>query len=264
MVIVLSPHLDDAVFSAWHVLISADQVEVINIFAGVPECGFVTPLDRAHGAEESAAWVERRRAEDRAVLASIGRSVRNLDLLDVAYRAEAMGLTAKGGEPAVDDFVATVAAQPALAVAPEELRSTIVAALPAGSTIYAPVGIGGHPDHVAVRKVAVLLAGEGWTVRLYADSPYFARWGLPSWLGSKHNPDADAYIDRVLHSAAPRPLELHRNDVELSDSEVDHKIEATRRYVTEFAFIDADFAGKSSDAEIMRHEVWWDVRRTDS
>src|SRR5687767_13836644 len=70
--LVLSPHLDDAVFSAWHVLARGADVLVATVFAGVPQPGFVTSLDRAHGAVESAAWVERRRVEDRDVVALTG------------------------------------------------------------------------------------------------------------------------------------------------------------------------------------------------
>lgn len=264
MVVILSPHPDDAVFSAWHVLAAGDQVDVINVFAGIPEPGFVTPLDQAHGADESAAWVQRRLAEDRDVLASLGRRAHNLDFLDVAYRAEAMWRTSSGPAPAAEGFVASVAGKPELAVALEELRSAIVELLPTAATIYAPVGIGGHPDHLAVGKVAVLLAREGWTVRLYADSPYFARRGLPSWLGSKPNPETDAYIAAALHSAAPPPFELRGSVFALSRLEVERKIAAAQGYLTEFSFIDADFEGKSSDAEIMRYEVCWQVQSTDS
>src|SRR3954453_14134030 len=99
MIVILSPHPDDAVFSAWHVLTSTGEAEIVNVFSGIPEPGFVTALDLAHGAEESAAWMRRRRAEDRVVLDSIGRFVRNLDFLDVAYRAEAMSRTSHCERP---------------------------------------------------------------------------------------------------------------------------------------------------------------------
>jgi hypothetical protein len=34
--VILSPHLDDAVLSCWHLLTGPGEVEVINVFAGVP------------------------------------------------------------------------------------------------------------------------------------------------------------------------------------------------------------------------------------
>jgi hypothetical protein len=43
-VVIFSLHLDDAVFSCWHVLDSERAVSVMNVFAGVPPPG--TPLTR--------------------------------------------------------------------------------------------------------------------------------------------------------------------------------------------------------------------------
>src|SRR3954468_1605952 len=36
---ILSPHLDDAVLSCWHVLTGPGEVAVVNVFAGVPPAG---------------------------------------------------------------------------------------------------------------------------------------------------------------------------------------------------------------------------------
>ncbi len=36
---ILSPHLDDAVLSCWHLLEQPGELIVINVFAGVPEDG---------------------------------------------------------------------------------------------------------------------------------------------------------------------------------------------------------------------------------
>ena len=38
-VVILSPHLDDAVLSCWHVLSGPADVRVINLFAGLPALG---------------------------------------------------------------------------------------------------------------------------------------------------------------------------------------------------------------------------------
>ena len=39
MKVVLSPHLDDAVLSCWHVLGREGDVRVVNVFTGSPEDG---------------------------------------------------------------------------------------------------------------------------------------------------------------------------------------------------------------------------------
>src|SRR5690242_15664601 len=85
--VVLSPHPDDAVLSTWHALVAGRDVRVVTVFDGVPRRGFVTSLDRARGAVESAALMRQRRDDDRAALALAGRRPIHGDLLDVDYRA---------------------------------------------------------------------------------------------------------------------------------------------------------------------------------
>ncbi len=43
--VILSPHFDDAVLSCWHVLASAGEVLVVNVFAGEPPAGALGGLD---------------------------------------------------------------------------------------------------------------------------------------------------------------------------------------------------------------------------
>ena len=72
-IVVLSPHLDDAVLSCWHVLTKPGQLTVINVFTGVP-AGLSAPAwwDQYTGATESAERVRERIEEDRRALALVG------------------------------------------------------------------------------------------------------------------------------------------------------------------------------------------------
>ena len=47
--VILSPHFDDAVLSCWHLLASAGEVLVVNVFAGEPPAGTLGWWDRARG-----------------------------------------------------------------------------------------------------------------------------------------------------------------------------------------------------------------------
>ena len=230
-VLILSPHLDDAAFSVWHVVAGSSDVTVLSVFAGVPEEGFVTPLDRSHGAVESAAWVRRRRREDIDALGQTGAAVVHLDLLDGQYR----------GRP----------------IRPEELTTAIDGRLRPDGIIYAPLGVGGHPDHRAVARCAVQLHRSGHDVRLFADTPYYLRHGLPSWLGRRPNPKADDQITDALAELRIDAAEAARSVTVLQRAVVDDKLRALRCYITEFDPIDEDFRGVPSDAELMRHEVHW-------
>ena len=86
-VAILSPHLDDAVLSCWHVLTQPGDVVIVNVFAGVP-ASLDAPAwwDRYTGATDSSERVRERIEEDRKALALTGRTAVNLDLLDEQYR----------------------------------------------------------------------------------------------------------------------------------------------------------------------------------
>jgi hypothetical protein len=86
-IVVLSPHLDDAVLSCWHVLTAPGEVRVMTVFAGVPtEMTAPAWWDRYTGATDSAERVRERIEEDRRALALAGRMAVNLSFLDEQYR----------------------------------------------------------------------------------------------------------------------------------------------------------------------------------
>lgn len=210
--VILSPHLDDAVWSCFAILSGDAPVEVATIFAGIPpaEPGW---WDRQCGITDSAEHVRNRRAEDTAVLASLGRHARHLPLLDDQYRD---------------------APVPAERVVEELVRE-----LPAVSRAYAPGGIGDHPDHLIGRDAGLLLARLGVPTTLYADYCYCTREGWPTWVAENGRPEADEQWRRVLGAALgdriARP-DVHR----LSEPQSEAKLAAMRGYVTQFENIEAE------------------------
>ena len=88
-VIVLSPHLDDAVFNCWRTINEADDdVTVLGIFAGLPEAGTSRLWDRLCGQSNSRQMVLKRRQEDKLALLNTKASIIHLDFLDNQYRSE--------------------------------------------------------------------------------------------------------------------------------------------------------------------------------
>lgn len=158
--VVISPHLDDAVFSCG-TLIAAQAVArqrplIVTVCAGVPDGDFVTQLDQAAGFATSREAVLRRREEDLEAAAILGADVRHLDVLDGQYDR--------------DD--------------PLDRRNAIRAALDTVETlgpfeVLAPVGIR-HADHGLVAAACADFAD--W---LYEELPYRVLWpdmrpdGLP-------------------------------------------------------------------------------------
>jgi len=157
-ILVLSPHLDDAILSAWTVVGGAQEVVVVNVFAGVPGPGPVPRWDAVAGARDRSAHVRARLEEDRAALALAGRSAVYLDLLDRHYRTDELDAA--------------------------QVSTAVGAVLPtAASAVWAPAGIGLHEDHLLVRAVAFDLHERiGVPLTLYAELPYAARFGWPGWV----------------------------------------------------------------------------------
>lgn len=156
-VVVVSPHLDDAVLSAWLVLQSRPRVRVVSCFAGVPP----TRTSRGHwdvttGASPGRSAVEIRRAEDLSALALSGSEPVHLDLLDAQYRS------GQGGTNHVVDDLTRVL-RPHLAEASE---------------VWLPAGLGNHIDHVAARRASLAATAPGQRRYVYADLPYA---GQPAW-----------------------------------------------------------------------------------
>lgn len=83
-VLVLSPHLDDAIFSAW-ALISTRPTHVWTVFAGSPEPAVSTDWDRSCGFSSSDETLAARRREDLAAFADTDATVRHLTALDGPY-----------------------------------------------------------------------------------------------------------------------------------------------------------------------------------
>ena len=235
--VVLSPHLDDAVLSAWSVVGDAGAAEVVNVFAGVPEAGPPPRWDRLAGAESRRAHMEARLEEDRAALARAGRSAVYLPFLDRHYRSAA---------PDAD-----------------QLAEAIDAAVAAASLVYAPAGIGGHEDHVVVRDIALALGRRGgMPVRLYAELPYAIRFGWPAWVtGEAGDADeaADLDWDAYLSSIPLPPSALTARVRRFDDAQMEAKLTAMKRYRTQFRLLNQSPFGVLEHPLVLPWEVAWSV-----
>jgi LmbE family N-acetylglucosaminyl deacetylase len=208
---VLSPHLDDAVWACFSLLIGEEPLVVATAFAGIPSgTGW---WDERCGITDSAGHVRKRMAEDRAVLASLGRDAVHLPLLDGQYRDDGLD--------------------------PAEIVSELTNAIPATSRVYAWAGIGDHPDHELVRDAGLAVARSGVPVTLVTDYCYSTRHGWPTWVEEPGSTAADAQWERAIGAAVGEALR-HPRVRRLTEAESDRKLAAMRGYVTQYEHIEAE------------------------
>jgi LmbE family N-acetylglucosaminyl deacetylase len=232
MIVILSPHPDDAVLSLWHLLDGDGDVRIVNVFGGSPDKPRGDEWwDRLTGAEDSAARMAERHAEDRAALARAGREPVNLRQLDGQYR---------DAEPELGPIVRLIAN-----AAPE-------------GVLLAPAALDRHRDHLIVRAAALALRDEGRDAALYADVPHATLFGWPAWVtGSEPNPllRPEAHWDVALRGAGLSPDALSPEVHRLDDAAVERKRTAVAEYRTQIPALEAQF-GALTD-EVLGHEVSW-------
>jgi LmbE family N-acetylglucosaminyl deacetylase len=163
-VLVISPHLDDAVLSCAHLCTAAAEALVVTVFAGVPSryAAAVSAWDSSCGFEPGDDVVAKRREEDLAALQALGAAERYFDYLDVQYRT-GNEYGHDGRDYTVDEIA-------------DRLRAVIAEWNP--TTIAFPLALG-HPDHVLACSAALSIEashdGRAWLG--YAEFPYV--WQLP-------------------------------------------------------------------------------------
>lgn len=143
-VLVISPHLDDAVYSAGAAVSAFDDAVVVTMLAGRPDPPQHTEWDRSTGFASSTEALDVRRAEDEKAVSVLGAHAVHLDFLDQQYG---------GADPA------------ALTRAVEEQIERHRPDL-----VLGPLGVK-HADHKLVRN-SVLGARIPIALWMYADLPY--------------------------------------------------------------------------------------------
>jgi LmbE family N-acetylglucosaminyl deacetylase len=231
--VILSPHLDDAVFSCWHLLESPRAIRVLNVFAGPPPPGTQLPRwDRITGARDPVTRVLRRIEEDRAALALVGCEPTNLPFVEAQYRK---------GHPTLDEV---------LPVIREHVTD--------GPEVFAPAGIGNHAAHLLIREAALELAGDGLTVSFYAEIPYATEFGWPAWVTDRDPApflDVDAAWSEAIDPIVQAGYEPKA--VTLDEQAQRRKVEAMETYLTQFAALEAGGQRRLTHPELVRHEVVW-------
>jgi LmbE family N-acetylglucosaminyl deacetylase len=167
--IYLSPHLDDAIFSAGGGIHEQTQsgipTEIWTIMSGCPKnihlTDFAKGLHKQWGVSSAEESLKIRRLENERAARIVGAKITYFDFIDSMYRCGPQGqplYTSSFTQPHKSDLYL-----------PEEIAKSISAGLDQEDILVCPLAIGGHIDHVIVRKAAELL---NRSLLYMADIPY--------------------------------------------------------------------------------------------
>jgi LmbE family N-acetylglucosaminyl deacetylase len=154
--LVISPHLDDAVLSCAGALMHSTDAVAATLLAGTPADSLpLTDWDQRCGYTSASQAMQARRREDQAALSRLGAGSRHLDFLDAQYAPT----------HDVEDLATAI-------------QMLVKETLPA--TILVPLGLF-HSDHLLVHDAAMRVCSRGRGARhwlCYEDSPYARKPGL--------------------------------------------------------------------------------------
>jgi len=169
--IYLSPHLDDAVFSAGGLIYEQSRaglpVEIWTFMCGYPSgpegevSQFAQLLHSLWGFSSTEEAIRMRREEDKRAAAILGVDTLHLNFLDCIYRRGTNG-----------DWLYSevfVPPHPEDAGVPAQIAGTISARLNPDDVLVCPLSLGSHVDHVLVRQGTELL---GRPLLYFIDVPY--------------------------------------------------------------------------------------------
>jgi LmbE family N-acetylglucosaminyl deacetylase len=171
--IYLSPHFDDAVLSCGGLIFEQVQTshgnvspEIWTILAGEPPPGPLSEFARQNhalwGIDKDEQAVAIRREEDAAAAAIVGAELVHFDIPDCIYRRS------PGGEVLYTETVLT-SPHPSDRRMPIRIATALRTELREDDVLVCPLSLGGHVDHVLVRRAAESLQRP---LLYYADVPY--------------------------------------------------------------------------------------------
>ncbi|GAA4907510.1 LmbE family N-acetylglucosaminyl deacetylase [Actinomycetospora succinea] len=190
-IVAVSPHLDDAVFSAGGTLArlaaAGHDVLVLTVFTGSVDAptGFALACQTDKGLAPDVDYMALRRDEDAAALARLGVRGEHRGLLEAPHRGYDSPAALFAGRREDDDVADAVT---------EAVRGRVEGA----DLVLAPQAVGDHVDHQVVTAVVAGLADPDRTA-WWRDTPYAVRHpdalGAPGVAGTDVAVDVTAVLD---------------------------------------------------------------------
>lgn len=166
--LIISPHLDDAVLSCGQLMAGRPDCLVATVFTGTPAPPtMLTTYDRSCGFSSAGQAMELRRLEDRNAQAALGAAPLWLNHLDHQYRE--LDITGPGDALLLEHVTAQLL---------EAMATPLV------SQVIGPLGLA-HPDHLLVAAAYRAALGQRGPIEawVYEDMPSRVLW--PEQVGSR-------------------------------------------------------------------------------
>jgi LmbE family N-acetylglucosaminyl deacetylase len=244
--LLLSPHVDDAVFSCAALVERAEPIDVVTVFAGAPEPPRQGWWDAECGFSSSVESAAARLAEDEAAFAGTPHARTYLDLLELQYVDGRTGNERSAIGAAIRDWVTEhpsgTVALPACAGCDRSRSARLLRRLRRESCSPPQ-----HPDHLLLRDAGLeALRGVDATPLLYEEVPYL-------WGGR-----ADRHAERAAASGGWR--------AEAFDVEVDRRRKAERvaAYASQIAHISPQHGRLDEETTLPARERYWRLARDSS
>lgn len=169
-IVILSPHLDDAILSMGSLLIYLNSVgkniQIINFFTrgSKIKTAFTGRLLERAGVKDSKEYFLLREKEDEIIFKKLGNIyVKNLGFIDAAWRM-------KSNEQPIYPQKATLSIDKNDDTLTVKIEATLKKIIdPSGTLVFAPLARGNHVDHQLVRNIAMK---NFKNVIFYTDFPY--------------------------------------------------------------------------------------------
>ena len=248
-VVVLSPHLDDAVLWCGGLMtyaVSRTSVTVVTIFTEGGRAPYARPARRylrRAGERDAEVLYQRRRAQDRAALEPLGITCVHAGLTEALFRRRPATPSRSPLAHVYPFYRAHVTSGRIVAAdagSLREVREIIHRVVGSGlSLVLAPLGVGGHVDRILVRTAA---QNSGAQVAYYRDGP-----------GNRRDPAAESFIYRhdLVETRWPEPAEARADPIGTDGSHAGQPFRgAGHTFAPEVYFSAARPAATASSA-------WW-------
>jgi hypothetical protein len=239
--LLISPHIDDVMFSCFGLLCRAESIDVLTVFAGIPAPANAGPWDVKTGFSDARSSIEVRRAEDAAAFHGLPHGRRFLPLLEWQYAPGPRGDSDRSQlleavRPWVHDHPGGTLALPAGAG-----RRPSRVTRPLAAAGLGPPALPVHPDHVYVLDTLLLDLAERRDLRflLYEELPY-------AWCGR-----ADR---RVGHIAARLGRDAEAFVLAVSPDEKARRVSAYKSQVPHLMYKDRRL---DNPASLPPNEIYW-------